>query len=131
MGVNFRLLFFHRAWLGVLVACVCQAAWIPAAYAQAPPGIPTKNPDLTHEDPRIKRVIIRREGDDGAKSYRIPGMTVTPKGAIVACFDIRRNGSGDLPASIDVGVLRSNDQSSVETLTFARFPLEWLTEANR
>lgn len=66
-------------------------------------------PDTSHEDPRIKRVIVRREGDDGSKSYRIPGMTVTPKGTIVTCFDIRWNGSGDLPGNIDVGVMRSTD----------------------
>lgn len=66
-------------------------------------------PDTSHEDPRIKRVVIRRGGDDGSKSYRIPGMTVTPKGTVVTCFDIRWNGSGDLPGNIDVGVMRSTD----------------------
>jgi sialidase-1 len=70
---------------------------------------PLASSDTSHEDPRIKRVIVRREGDDGSKSYRIPAMTVTPKGTIVTCFDIRWNGSGDLPANIDVGVMRSTD----------------------
>ncbi len=93
----------------------------PTALAQVPNGIPANGPhrqeadqpltssDTSHEDPRIKRVIVRREGDDGSKSYRIPAMTVTPKGTIVTCFDIRWNGSGDLPANIDVGVMRSTD----------------------
>jgi sialidase-1 len=57
----------------------------------------------------IKKVIVRREGDDGAKSYRIPGLTVTPQGTVVACFDIRWEGAGDLPSNIDVGVMRSSD----------------------
>jgi len=61
------------------------------------------------DDERIKRVVVRREGDDGAKSYRIPGLAVTPKGTLIAVFDIRWDGSGDLPANIDVGVMRSPD----------------------
>ena len=67
------------------------------------------NPETSHADSRITRVIVRREGDDNSKSYRIPGIAVTPKGTIVACFDIRWNGAGDLPGNIDVGVMRSTD----------------------
>ena len=66
--------------------------------------------DMEWEDPRIYRTVIRKEGDDGSKSYRIPGLAVTPKGTLIASFDIRWNGSGDLPSDIDVGVMRSTDQ---------------------
>lgn len=65
--------------------------------------------DRAGEDPRVKRVIVRREGDNGSRSYRIPALAVTPAGTVIACFDIRWNGSGDLPANIDVGVMRSSD----------------------
>ncbi len=53
--------------------------------------------------------VLRREGDDGSKSYRIPALTVSPQGTLVACFDIRWQGTQDLPADIDVGVMRSSD----------------------
>jgi sialidase-1 len=61
-------------------------------------------------DPRITKAVVRREGDDNSKSYRIPGLAVTPKGTLIACFDIRWDGSHDLPADIDVGVMRSTDR---------------------
>jgi sialidase-1 len=69
----------------------------------------TAEPPRPWEDPRIKRTVVRREGDDGSRSYRIPALTVTPQGTLLACFDIRWDGSGDLPANIDVGVRRSTD----------------------
>lgn len=56
-----------------------------------------------------EKVVIRRAGDDGCKSYRIPGLAVTNAGTLIACFDIRWNGTSDLPADIDVGILRSLD----------------------
>ncbi len=61
------------------------------------------------EWPEVFKTVIRREGDDGSKSYRIPGLAVTNSGTLIACFDIRWQGSGDLPADIDVGVMRSMD----------------------
>lgn len=55
------------------------------------------------------KTVIRREGDDGSKSYRIPGLAATKQGTLIACFDIRWTSSKDLPADIDVGVMRSTD----------------------
>lgn len=55
------------------------------------------------------KTVVRREGDDSSRSYRIPGLAVTPKGTLIACFDIRWDSSRDLPANIDVGVMRSTD----------------------
>lgn len=52
---------------------------------------------------------VRMPGDDGSKSYRIPGMVQTTKGTLVAVYDIRYRHAGDLPADIDVGVSRSTD----------------------
>ncbi len=54
-------------------------------------------------------VAIRRINDDGVNSYRIPGMTTTDKGTLIAVYDIRYKHSGDLPANIDVGMSRSTD----------------------
>lgn len=52
---------------------------------------------------------LRRAGDDDAKVYRIPGLITTTKGALIAVYDARWNGSGDLPGDVDVGMSRSTD----------------------
>lgn len=54
-------------------------------------------------------VAIRKGGDDGVNTYRIPGITTTDKGTLIAVYDIRYTGSGDLPGNIDVGMSRSID----------------------
>ena len=53
---------------------------------------------------------VRLPGDDGSKSYRIPGLARTKTGSLIAVYDIRYNHAGDLPANIDVGVSRSTDR---------------------
>ena len=53
---------------------------------------------------------VRLPGDDGSKSYRIPGLARTKGGALLAVYDIRYDHAGDLPANIDVGVSRSTDE---------------------
>lgn len=53
--------------------------------------------------------LVRKPGDDGSKSYRIPGLARTKKGSLLAVYDVRYNHAGDLPANIDVGVSRSTD----------------------
>lgn len=52
---------------------------------------------------------VRLPGDDGSKSYRIPGLARTKAGSLLAVYDIRYRHPGDLPADIDVGVSRSTD----------------------
>ncbi|RYD28951.1 MAG: exo-alpha-sialidase [Verrucomicrobiaceae bacterium] len=52
---------------------------------------------------------MRLPGDDGSKSYRIPGLARSKAGTLIAVYDIRYNHAGDLPANIDVGVSRSTD----------------------
>lgn len=54
-------------------------------------------------------VALRLRGDDGSSSYRIPGLVRTKAGSLLAVYDIRYNGCGDLPGKIDVGVSRSID----------------------
>lgn len=61
------------------------------------------------EGGELIRKVIRREGDDGSKSYRIPALAVSNQGTLIASFDIRWQGPQDLPADIDVGVMRSTD----------------------
>jgi sialidase-1 len=54
-------------------------------------------------------VAIRKAGDEGVNTYRIPGITMTDKRTLIAVYDIRYNNSRDLPGNIDVGMSRSVD----------------------
>ncbi|MFB9864388.1 exo-alpha-sialidase [Rufibacter immobilis] len=54
-------------------------------------------------------VALRKAGDDGVDTYRIPGIVTTKKGTLLAVYDIRYDHSRDLPANIDVGLNRSTD----------------------
>ena len=54
-------------------------------------------------------IAIRKAWDDSVHTYRIPGITTTEKGTLIAVYDIRYKHSGDLPANIDVGMSRSTD----------------------
>src|SRR5690606_13957821 len=53
---------------------------------------------------------LRNYGMDGVHSFRIPGLVTTPKGTLLAVYDIRRNSSVDMQGDIDVGISRSTDQ---------------------
>ena len=52
---------------------------------------------------------VRKQGDDGVHTYRIPGLATTNHGTLIGVYDIRRRGGGDLPGDIDVGMSRSTD----------------------
>ena len=54
-------------------------------------------------------VALRTAGSDGSRAYRIPGLVTTPEGTLIAVYDIRWRGWGDLPGRIDVGMSRSSD----------------------
>ena len=54
-------------------------------------------------------VALRKASDDGVNTYRIPGLATTKKGTLVAVYDVRHRGGGDLPGDIDVGMSRSTD----------------------
>ncbi len=54
-------------------------------------------------------VALRKAGDNNVKVYRIPGLAVSAQGTLLAVYDIRHTGGGDLPADIDVGLSRSLD----------------------
>lgn len=49
-------------------------------------------------------IALRNPNDDGARVYRIPGLVTTNKGTLIAVYDIRYHGWGDLPGNIDVGM---------------------------
>ena len=54
-------------------------------------------------------IALRQRGDDGAHTYRIPGLATTNRGTLIAVYDIRRRRGSDLPGDIDVGMSRSVD----------------------
>ena len=62
-------------------------------------------------EPIVQRIgyNLRDAGDDGVPAYRIPGLATTNRGTLIAVYDIRRHGMGDLPGNIDVGMSRSTD----------------------
>ena len=60
----------------------------------------------------VFRTVIRQQGDDNVHTYRIPGLATTPKGTLIAVFDVRHKSAGDLPGDIDVGMMRSTDNGS-------------------
>lgn len=71
-----------------------------------------KTQKITTPDPEGSQrigVAVRKPGDDGSKSYRIPGIVSSNKGTLIATYDIRYDGARDLPANIDVGINRSED----------------------
>ena len=89
------------------------------AYLAAKWGTPTDllaaqqpQPLQLPNDPRVFRTTLRKAGDDGVHTYRIPGLATTPKGTLIAVFDLRHKHGGDLPADIDVGAMRSTDDGA-------------------
>ena len=54
-------------------------------------------------------IALRKHGDDGVDTYRIPGLVSTNKGTLIAVYDNRYNGPVDLQADVDVGMSRSTD----------------------
>jgi hypothetical protein len=58
---------------------------------------------------------VRTSGEGGVNTYRIPGIVCDSSGVLHAVYDHRYNGSGDLPANIDVGYSRSSDGGATWT----------------
>jgi sialidase-1 len=61
--------------------------------------------------PSVQRigVALRKAGEDGVHTYRIPGLATTNKGTLIGVYDVRRDQGSDLPGNIDVGMSRSID----------------------
>lgn len=54
-------------------------------------------------------VALRKHNDDHVDTYRIPALTTTPQGTLLAVYDMRRRMSRDLQEDIDIGLSRSTD----------------------
>lgn len=68
--------------------------------------------DIERESGSIKQrvgVAVRKHKDDGVHTYRIPGLTTTNNGTLLAVYDVRRDSGRDLQGDIDIGLSRSID----------------------
>lgn len=54
-------------------------------------------------------VALRKHNDDGVHTYRIPALTKSTKGTLLAVYDMRRRQGRDLQEDIDIGLSRSTD----------------------
>jgi sialidase-1 len=71
-------------------------------------------------------VAVRKHMDDGVHTYRIPGLTTTNEGTLLAIYDIRRESGRDLQGHIDIGVSRSTDGGNTwEPMRIALDMGEW------
>ena len=54
-------------------------------------------------------VALRKGNDDEVHTYRIPALTTSLKGTLLAVYDMRRQRGRDLQEDIDIGLSRSTD----------------------
>ncbi len=54
-------------------------------------------------------IALRKHNDDGVHTYRIPALTTSAKGTLLAVYDMRRRMARDLQEDIDIGLSRSLD----------------------
>jgi len=100
-------------WLWVTVR-LRDSAEIDGRVHVAVTGVTVAGRDIAVQDgaaPVGQRigVALRLRHEDGCDTFRIPGLVRTQAGSLVAAYDVRYRGAGDLPADIDVGTSRSTD----------------------
>ncbi len=54
-------------------------------------------------------VALRRAGEDGVHTHRIPALATSAPGALLCVYDLRRRAGRDLQEDIDIGLSRSTD----------------------
>ena len=77
-------------------------------YIETSAGIIKPSEQNSSEGQRIG-IALRRHNDDGVHTYRIPGLTTTLKGTLLAIYDVRRDKNLDLQGNTDIGLSRSTD----------------------
>lgn len=71
-------------------------------------------------------VAVRQHNEDNVHTYRIPGLTTTKSGTLLAVYDVRRDSGRDLQGHMDIGVSRSTDGgASWEPMRIALDMGEW------
>ena len=67
---------------------------------------------MPRASPGVRRrigVALRKHGDDGVDTYRIPALATSARGTLLTVYDMRRRMSRDLQEDIDIGLSRSTD----------------------
>lgn len=67
---------------------------------------------IVDSTPGVRKRIgyaLRRHMDDNVHTYRIPALTTSRKGTLLAVYDMRRRKGRDLQEDIDIGLSRSTD----------------------
>lgn len=71
-------------------------------------------------------VAVRQHQEDNVHTYRIPGLTTTNEGSLLAIYDVRRDSRRDLQGDMDIGVSRSTDGGNTwEPMRIALDMGEW------
>jgi sialidase-1 len=71
-------------------------------------------------------VAIRQKGEANVHTYRIPGLTTTKSGSLLAVYDVRRDSGRDLQGHMDIGISRSVDGgANWEPMRIAIDMAEW------
>ena len=102
----------HHFWLSVRLhrdADLLHRVDASCARITFADGETTKPRDTTPGLRKRVGVALRRHGDDGVHTHRIPALTRTPKGTLLCVYDLRRRRSRDLQGDIDIGLSRSTD----------------------
>ncbi len=55
-------------------------------------------------------LALQKHRDNNVHTYRIPGLTTTNKGTLLAVYDVRRDFGRDLQGNIDIVLTRSTDK---------------------
>lgn len=63
----------------------------------------------TNEIKQQRLGVLMKDEADRAAAYRIPGLTTSNKGTLLAIFDVRHDLARDLQGNIDIGLRRSTD----------------------
>ncbi len=71
-------------------------------------------------------IAVRQHRQDGVDTHRIPGLTTTQAGTLLAIYDARWDNSRDLQGNMDIGVSRSTDKGQTwEPMRIALDMKEW------
>ena len=66
-------------------------------------------PTVKAQGPQRLGVALRRAGEGGVHTHRIPALATTPKGNLLCVYDLRHRSGRDLQGDIDIGLSRSTD----------------------
>ncbi len=101
--VFFRLSVRLKSNANILHFINAACEWIEVDKKQFFPEVKTNERALK------MGIALRQHGDDEVHTYRIPGLTTTNNGTLLAVYDARRESSRDLQGNIDIGLSRSTD----------------------